>query len=41
MVELWRWMMVPSNRIDAAAADDTGSSRRTAGGSRLAETDSR
>ena len=37
MVELWRWVMVPSKRIDATAADHTGSSRRTAGRSRLAE----
>ena len=37
MVELWRWVMVPSERNDATAADHTGgSSRRTAGRSRLA-----
>jgi hypothetical protein len=38
MVELWRWvMMVTSKRKDATAADHTGSSRRTAGQSRLAQ----
>ena len=37
MVELWRWVMVPSERNDATAADHAGSSRGTAGRSRLAE----
>jgi hypothetical protein len=37
MVELWRWVMVPSERIDPTAADHTGSRRGTAGRSRLAE----
>ena len=37
MVELWRWVMVVSERIDATAADHPGSSRGTAGRSRVAE----
>ena len=37
MVELWRWVMVASERIDATAADHAGSSRGTAGRSRVAE----
>ena len=36
MVELLRWVMVTSERIDATAADHPGSSRGAAGRSRLA-----
>ena len=37
MVELWRWVMVASKRLDATAADHTVSSRGATGRRRLAE----
>jgi hypothetical protein len=37
MVELWRWVMVDSQRFDATAADHAGSNRDTRARSRFAE----
>jgi hypothetical protein len=37
MVELWRWVMVTSKRLDATAADHTDSSRGTTWRSRAAQ----
>jgi hypothetical protein len=31
MIELWRWVMVGTERIDLIAADHAGSNRDTAG----------
>jgi hypothetical protein len=37
MVELWRWVMVASKRLDAIPADHTVSNRGATGRRRLAE----